>query len=104
MLANKVRCSLPAPFFFLSESFSLALLFVWRFLFFFQVRTAGALRNLVLSVLKQETALDIHYVSVGDADSMRELSDDAYLDRPVCVSLAATLAGVRLIDNMIFSQ
>ena len=60
------------------------------------------LQRVCLGVLQREPDLSIHYVDVADAATMQPLGELSALDnQQLCVSVAATLAGVRLIDNIL---
>jgi len=59
-------------------------------------RDADRLRAAMRQVLATEPLADVDYVSVADADDLRELER---VDRRALVSLAVRFGGVRLIDN-----
>lgn len=59
-------------------------------------RDAGRLRAAMREVLATESLADVDYVSVADADDLRELDR---VDGRALLSLAVRFEGVRLIDN-----
>lgn len=73
-------------------------LFTASDLFLAGERDAGALRSLVRESLAVSPSIDLEYAEVADVDSARlidEVADVAFL------ALAATVGGVRLIDNVL---
>jgi len=60
-------------------------------------RDVGVLRSAARQVLEAEAAFAIDYVSVADAETLRELDTVA---GPALVSIAARLGATRLIDNL----
>ena len=62
---------------------------------------ATAMRSAMLSLLEDTPGVEVDYVSIADAVTLAEL--DA-IDRPALVSLAARVAGVRLIDNVVLGE
>jgi pantoate--beta-alanine ligase len=64
-------------------------------------RDAERLRRRVREVFAEEPLASLEYVSVADADSLREL---AIIEGRVLLSLAARVGGTRLIDNTVLEE
>ncbi|EGD73427.1 3-methyl-2-oxobutanoate hydroxymethyltransferase [Salpingoeca rosetta] len=66
-------------------------------------RSPPRLKQEALAVLRQVPELAVHYVDVADATTMEPLVDWPIEgdSQRVCISVAATLGGVRLIDNIV---
>ena len=62
---------------------------------------ATAMRSAMTALLEDTPGVEVDYVSIADAATLSEL--DA-IDRPALVSLAARVAGVRLIDNIVLGE
>ena len=62
------------------------------------VLDARVLRREMLELLEAEPSASVEYVSVADAGTLVELDT---IDRPVLVSMAVRIGGVRLIDNIV---
>jgi pantoate--beta-alanine ligase len=62
-------------------------------------RNAGALRARVRAGL-EPAADSIDYVEVATADGVEPLADEAVLDGPALLAIAARIGGTRLIDNV----
>ena len=62
---------------------------------------ATAMRSAMTALLEDTPGVEVDYVSIADAATLSEL--DA-IDRPALVSLAAYVAGVRLIDNIVLGE
>ena len=62
---------------------------------------ATAMRSAMTALLEDTPGVEVDYVSIADAATLAEL--DA-IDRPALVSLAAHVAGVRLIDNIVLGE
>ena len=58
---------------------------------------ANKLREQMTSLVQRETLAQIDYISIADADTLKELN---LIDRPALVSLAVRIGKTRLIDNM----
>jgi pantoate--beta-alanine ligase len=58
---------------------------------------AGKLRKQMTSCIQREPLAQIDYVSIADAQTMKELDT---IDRPALASLAVRIGNTRLIDNM----
>lgn len=65
------------------------------------VRDGVVLRAIMQDVLSGEPLALIDYVSVADADTLREL--DGHSDRPILLSMAVRFGTTRLIDNLILT-
>lgn len=61
-------------------------------------RSADQIRRQMIALIKGEPRALIDYVSIADAESLRELDE---MDRPALVSLAVWIGKTRLIDNVI---
>ena len=62
---------------------------------------ATAMRSAMTALLEDTPGVEVDYVSIADAATLSEL--DA-IDRPALVSLAAHVAGVRMIDNVVLGD
>ncbi len=67
-------------------------------LFLDGVRDADALREAVASALASERLVDVEYVSVADPEMLTELEEAGEV---ALMSMAASVGGVRLIDNVV---
>jgi pantoate--beta-alanine ligase len=65
-------------------------------------RQPDALRQAMTDILQSQPLAKIEYVSAADADTLTELT--APSDRPMLLSLAVFIGGVRLIDNLMLSN
>jgi pantoate--beta-alanine ligase len=61
-------------------------------------RSAELIRRQMIALIEGESRALIDYVSIADAESLRELDE---MDRPALVSLAVWIGKTRLIDNVI---
>jgi pantoate--beta-alanine ligase len=61
-------------------------------------RQPKRLRQMMLAVLHSEPLAALEYVSVADAESMKEM--DATITRPALLSMAVRFGKTRLIDNL----
>lgn len=61
-------------------------------------RSAERIRRRMIALIEGEIRALIDYVSIADAESLRELDE---IDRPALVSLAVWIGKTRLIDNVI---
>jgi len=61
-------------------------------------RDAKPLRQVVVDVLASEPLAQVDYISIADAETLRELSGT--IDHPALVSLAVRFGRTRLIDNV----
>ena len=64
-------------------------------------RDADEMRSAMLSLLEDTPGVEVDYVSIAAAATLSELNA---IDRPALVSLAAYVAGVRLIDNIVLGD
>ena len=64
-------------------------------------RQAETLREIVHSELRQEALARVDYVSVANADNLRELAGP--IETPALLSLAVFIGQIRLIDNIILA-
>ena len=61
-------------------------------------RNAEKIRREMMSLIQQQPAADIDYISIADNETLDEVDE---ITRPVLVSLAAKIGKPRLIDNLI---
>jgi pantoate--beta-alanine ligase len=61
-------------------------------------RDVKVLKSIIRDVIEANNTMQVEYVSVADAESLRELED---INRRALISLAVFIDGVRLIDNIV---
>ena len=64
-------------------------------------RDADAIRSAMTALLEDTPGVEVDYVSIANANTLSELDT---IDTPALVSLAAQVAGVRLIDNVVLDE
>lgn len=64
-------------------------------------RNADTLRQMMTHIIDEQPLAHVEYVSVANANSLEELQT---VTRPILLSLAVTVDGVRLIDNMLIEE
>ena len=69
--------------------------------FFGGERRGPFLRSLVLDMLATERKVGVDYVAVVDEETLNEI---ATVDKPARILVAATVEGVRLIDNVALGE